>query len=85
MDVTFKVIPRSSRNEFVGTVGDTIKVKVTAPPLEGQANKALIALIAKKLGIPRGNIEIISGKRSRLKTVRIYGLPPEEVTSILLM
>ena len=72
--IQVKVAPRSSRNHIVGEQKGVYKVKLTAPPVEGRANKALKELLAKKLGLPKGNIEIISGERSRTKSIRIYGL-----------
>jgi uncharacterized protein (TIGR00251 family) len=81
--IKVKVLPRSSTNQIIGQEGDLFKVKLTSPPVEGKANKALIALLAKRLGIRRERIEIISGKRSRLKFVRISGLSLEDLTSIL--
>ena len=65
--------PKSSKNEIVGPYRDGIKVKVTAPPIEGKANEALIRLLAKKLGIPSSSIEILKGDHSREKTLRISG------------
>jgi uncharacterized protein (TIGR00251 family) len=58
-------------------------VKVTSPPVNGKANKALIDLLAKRLGVPKGNIEIVSGKSSRDKSVRIHGLSLEAVALLL--
>jgi uncharacterized protein (TIGR00251 family) len=78
--IRIKLLPKSSRNQVVGREGDHFKVKVTAPPVEGRANKALIDLLAKKLGVPKSHIEIISGKSSRLKSIRIDGLSKEEIT-----
>jgi uncharacterized protein (TIGR00251 family) len=78
--IRIKLLPKSSRNQVVGREGDHFKVKVTAPPVEGRANKALIDLLAKKLGVPKSHIEIISGKSSRLKSIRIDGLSIEEIT-----
>jgi uncharacterized protein (TIGR00251 family) len=82
-EIKVRVLPKSSRTEIIGIEGDTYKVKLTAPPVEGKANKALIELLARRLGIGKGRVEIISGGRSRLKTVRIYGLSAEEVTSLM--
>jgi len=82
-DIKIKVSPRSSTNRIIGREGDVFKVKVTSPPVEGMANKALVELLAKRLGLPKGNIEIIAGKRSRLKSVRIHGLSLEDITSLL--
>lgn len=81
--IKIKVLPRSSTNQIIGQEGDLFKVKLTSPPVEGKANKALIELLAKRLGIGKGKIEIISGKNSRLKTVRISGLSMEEITQVL--
>ena len=63
--------PRSSRNEIVGPYRDGIKIKVTAPPIEGKANEALVQLLAKEFGISSSCIEILKGLHSREKTVRI--------------
>lgn len=65
--------PKSSNNEVVGPYRDGIKVKVTAPPIEGKANEALIRFLAKELGISPSSIEIIKGHHSREKTLRISG------------
>jgi uncharacterized protein len=58
-------------------------VKVTAPPVEGLANKALVALLSEKLGIAKKDIEITSGKSSRLKSLRIHGLTEADVARLL--
>jgi len=63
--------PKSSKNEIVGSFRDGIKIKVTASPVEGKANEALIRFLAKELGISISRIEILKGHRSREKTVRI--------------
>ena len=81
--VKVKVLPRSSRNEFVRTENGILKVKLTAPPVEGKANAALRRLLSKRLGVPKANIEIISGERARVKSVRIYGMSDEDVNKIL--
>lgn len=82
-NIRVKVLPRSSKNQIVGQENGTFKVKLTAPPVEGKANKALIDLLTKRLGLPKENAEIVSGKRSRLKSVRIKGLSIEDVKNLL--
>jgi uncharacterized protein (TIGR00251 family) len=82
-NIRVKVLPRSSRNQIIGQENGTFKVKLTAPPVEGKANRALSDLLAKKLGLEKGDVEIVSGKRSRLKSVRIKGLSIEEVKNLL--
>lgn len=82
--IKVKVLPRSSKNQIIGQEGDLFKVKLTSPPVEGKANTALIQFLAKKLGIAKGRIEIISGKSARLKTLQISGLSLNDVSSLLL-
>jgi uncharacterized protein (TIGR00251 family) len=79
-DILLKVYlqPKSSKNEVVGPYRDGFKVKVTAPPVEGKANEALIRLLAKELGISPSRIEILKGRHSREKTLRIPGMVDEE-------
>jgi uncharacterized protein len=75
MDITVKVIPRSSRTELAGQLADgTWKVKVAAAPEKGKANKALCAFLAGHFGVPQSRVSIVSGTTSHLKRVRIeYG------------
>ena len=72
-EITLKVYlqPRSSRNEIVGPYRDGLKVKVTAPPVEGKANEALLRFLAKELGVSSSCIEILKGHHSREKILRI--------------
>ena len=71
--------PKSSKNEVVGPYRDGIKVKVTAPPVEGKANDALIRFLAKKFRISPSRIEIIKGLHSREKTLRISATISDEL------
>jgi uncharacterized protein (TIGR00251 family) len=70
--------PKSSKNEIVGPYRDGLKVKVTAPPIEGKANEALILFLAKEFGISPSCIEIVKGYHSREKTLKISGLVDQE-------
>lgn len=72
--IQVKVIPRSSKKEIAGVEGNTIKIKLTAPPVEGAANEQLIELLSGTLGIKKGNIEIVKGDSSKYKTVKIKGV-----------
>jgi uncharacterized protein (TIGR00251 family) len=74
-----RVIPRSSKNEVEGVTGNALKVRVTAPPVEGAANKALIELLAERLKIRKSQIEIVAGQTSQHKMISIVGLRPSEV------
>lgn len=73
-DIEAKVVPKSSRNEIVGLEGGIVKIKVTAPPVDGMANRAVIELISKELKIPKKDIEIISGDKSKNKRIRVHGV-----------
>lgn len=81
--IQVRLLPRSSKNQIVNREGDVYKIKVTAPSVNGKANAALIELLAKKLKKPKGNIEIFTGKRSRLKQVRINGIPQKEAEDLM--
>jgi uncharacterized protein (TIGR00251 family) len=82
-EIRVKVLPRSSRNQIVGTENGVFRVKLTAPPINGRANDALKEFLAKKLRVAKKNIQIISGERSKIKTVRVFGVSPEDVTRLL--
>ena len=71
------VQPRSSRNELAGIHGDSIKLRLTTPPVDGKANKAVIAFLAKLLKIPKSAIVIKSGLQSRNKKIIVSGLGEE--------
>src|SRR5579864_6100079 len=74
--VTFavKVHPRARKNAITGTVGDALKLALTAPPVEGKANQAVIEFFADLFDIPRSSVTIASGETSRNKVVRISGI-----------
>ena len=78
MRVTVRVIPRSRRNTIEWDAG-VLKAHLTAPPVEGAANEALLTLLATKLGLPRRSISIVQGATSRHKVVEITGLTTEEI------
>ena len=78
-----KVTPRSSMSKIVGLEGDILRVKVTSAPVSGLANQNLIQLLSRGLWISKDRIEILSGHRSRLKTIRIHGMTKDEVFLLL--
>lgn len=69
--IKIKVIPNSDKNEILNTTDGLLKIKVTAPPIKGKANEAVIKLLAKELGIKRKQIAIVSGQKSKIKTIQI--------------
>jgi uncharacterized protein (TIGR00251 family) len=66
-----RVQPRAGRNEVVGWQGTALRVRVTAAPEAGQANQAVIDLLAAALGVPRSSVELVKGAKSRDKLVRV--------------
>ena len=85
MTVTIEILvqPRASR-EKIGPMHDgRIKIAVTAPPVDGEANAAVIALLAKRLGIARGQVEVIAGASSRRKTIKLAGVTPAQIAELL--
>ena len=66
--------PRAKQNAITGTLGDALKISLTAPPLEGRANHACIEFLADLLKLPRSSITIAAGQTNRNKLIRISGL-----------
>ena len=81
--IRVKVLPRSSRTELVGKTDGVYRIKLTAPPVDGKANKALVTFLAKKTGLPKGKIQIVSGEHSRSKTIRIHTPSPLKTIKLL--
>jgi uncharacterized protein (TIGR00251 family) len=72
--IEITVIPRSSRNEITEVKEGRLKAKLTASPVDGAANKQLIALLSETYGVSKRNIVILRGESSRRKTVKIVGV-----------
>jgi len=76
-----KVSPRSSRDQVVSFVDGVLAIRLTAPPVEGEANAAVIKFIAKALGLKRSQLSIKSGLASRTKMIEIEGIGEEDLVS----
>lgn len=77
---TVRVVTRAQKNEIVGVQEDnSLKIRLTASPSEGQANDALIKFLAERLGVPEGNIEIVAGRDSRDKWISVEGISTADV------
>ena len=83
--VTFevRVVPRSSKSDIVGELDGALKVKLKAPPVDGAANDELIRMLSKELGLPRDDVEIVSGFTSKSKRIRINDLTKPQILAIL--
>lgn len=82
--LSIRVTPRSSRNRVDGLVGDALKIRLNAPPVEGKANEALVEFLADTLGLPHRAIRLEAGAQARLKRVRVMGLDASTVEQRLL-
>jgi len=69
--LNIRVQPRASRNEIAGPVGDHLKIRLTTPPVDGEANKHLLKFLAKTCGVSKNQVELLSGASARNKRVRI--------------
>jgi uncharacterized protein (TIGR00251 family) len=75
--------PRAKKSRIVGERGDAVEVALAAPPVDGAANEELVRFLAKALGVPRRNIQLVRGETSREKLLAVTGLSLEEVTDLL--
>ena len=73
------VQPRASRNELAGIHGDCLKIRVTSPPVEDQANKKLCAFLSKLIGVGKKQVEVVGGHKTRVKKVMISNTSMDEV------
>jgi len=78
-----RVQPRASRSEIVGEYNGAIKIRLSAPPVDGAANDALVDLLAGELSVARRNVTIVSGTSSRSKTVEVAGIDVASVERLL--
>lgn len=77
-----QVVPRSSRSEVVGEHDGSLRVRVSAPPVEGAANRELTQVLAKAFNVSRSAVSIVSGQNSRLKQVSIEGVSSSTLSAL---
>ncbi len=82
--IRLRIVPNARRTEVIGEYGEAIKIKVQAPAREGKANDALRSFLAERLRVAPAGVELVSGEKSRDKTVSIMGLSAEEVRARLM-
>lgn len=71
--VHVRVQPRASRNQLDGVVGDRLRLRLTAPPVEGEANKACVAFLADLFGVPKSQVTLVAGEKAREKSLHVQG------------
>ena len=81
--LNIRVVPRASKDGLAGLLGDALKIRIQAPPVDGKANAYLIKFLSKHWKIPRSRIELISGETGRNKRIRISN-PTNEIRAELL-
>ncbi len=77
--LAIKLQPRASSNEIGKPLGEELRIKVTAPPVEAAANDALLRLLSEKLDCPRNRVLLIRGHTSRHKTIKLQGISADHV------
>jgi len=83
VELTVKVVPGSSRDRIVGVLGDALKIAVAAPPEKGKANRAVVDVLAKALGVKRNTVQIVAGHTQPRKNVLIAGVSAEQVSALI--
>jgi len=78
-----KVVPRASQSGIVGEYDGNLRVRISAPPVDGTANGALIGLLAKHFGVAKSNIEIVAGHTSKTKQIRIDGVTAVQARNLI--
>lgn len=78
-----RVVPRASKSEIIGEHDGALKVRIASPPVDGAANMELIRVLAKKLGVSRNDIEIISGGTSKNKRIRVTNLSQSKLEVLI--
>ncbi len=81
--LSVRVAPRSSKEGVAGHEGGVVRIRLCAPPVEGEANEALVRFLSKTLGVPRKSVTLLSGERGKSKIVRIAGMTREAVLAAL--
>ncbi len=78
-----RVQPRASRNKIAGVMGDAVKLAITAPPVDGKANEAVIAFFATLFKVPKSSVNIVSGETGRNKMIAVRGVSVDTVRAAL--
>jgi len=82
--VEIRLQPRGGRDAVVGERDGAVLIRISAPPVDGKANAALIAFVAKRLGVTKSSVTIVRGEAARNKVIRVDGREADDVRSALL-
>lgn len=81
--LSVRVVPRSSKEGVAGCEGGVVRIRLNAPPVEGQANESLVRFLSKTLGVPKSHITLVAGEKGRSKVVRVDGVTREDLMAAL--
>lgn len=76
---TIRVVPRASKSEIVGEMGGNLRVRISAPPVDGAANDEIVKVLAKAFGVAKTSVSILSGQTSKTKRIRISGATAKQL------
>lgn len=82
--LTLKITPGAPRDEVVGELGDAVRIKLRAPPVDGKANDALVRFLAERLGLHASCIRLVAGATGRRKVIEVLGLDADHARRLLL-
>ena len=77
--LNLRIIPRAHKNAIQGELGDALKIRLCAPPVDGAANSALVEFLSDAFSLPRARVQLLSGATSRNKRVLLAGVPAAQV------
>jgi uncharacterized protein len=83
VELSVVVQPRASKTRFVGEHGGLLKIQLAAPPVDGEANAALLDFLSKQFRVPRRQVELISGETSRRKRLRLVGVDAASIEAVM--
>ncbi|MGQ0643982.1 MAG: DUF167 domain-containing protein [Elusimicrobiota bacterium] len=83
MVIRVRVIPNAPRSEVVGRIGSTVRVKVAAPAIDGEANAELVDFLSEFFEVRNRGVKIVRGQKGKEKTVEIFGRSEEELESMM--
>ena len=83
--LSLHVQPGAKCTDVVGTHGESLKIRLAAPPVDGKANDCLVDFVAKKLGVPRRQVTLVSGQTSRSKRVTVQGIDVAQAERMMLV
>ena len=81
--INVHVVPRAPRSEFAGVQGDALKLRIAAPPVDGQANAECIRFLSDKLGVRKNQVKILTGHRSKKKTISVEGARRGDIEALI--